>query len=278
MAARLTALTAPVLWTVATWVMTGMPAAAQDVPMPQPRPATGAQRATPPATVDIPTEPSDCVKRLSEIATFTPMPPIAGENGCGAIDVVRLQAVTMLDRSRVTLEPPAMLRCSMAQAVSGWLRDDVAGAMKALGSSLKAIANFDSYDCRGRNRAVGGKLSEHGRANALDVRAFRLANGTLISPTDATVSREVRAIVRAGACARFATVLGPGSDGYHEDHVHLDLAERSRGYRICQWDIRDPQSVAAMEGVSAEQGPASQGIPLPQPKPAALVSGATEGR
>jgi hypothetical protein len=35
-------------------------------------------------------------------------------------------------------------------------------------------------------------------------------------------------------------VLGPGSDGYHENHVHLDLLERRSGYRICQWDVRDP--------------------------------------
>ena len=41
-------------------------------------------------------------------------------------------------------------------------------------------------------------------------------------------------------CARFTTVLGPGSDWYHEDHVHLDLAERRNGYRICQWEIWDP--------------------------------------
>ena len=46
--------------------------------------------------------------------------------------------------------------------------------------------------------------------------------------------------MRALACARFTTVLGPGSDGYHEDHIHLDLAERSHGYRICQWNVLDP--------------------------------------
>jgi hypothetical protein len=41
-------------------------------------------------------------------------------------------------------------------------------------------------------------------------------------------------------CARFTTVLGPGSDWYHEDHVHLDLAERRSGYRICQWEVWEP--------------------------------------
>jgi hypothetical protein len=46
-------------------------------------------------------------------------------------------------------------------------------------------------------------------------------------------------------CRRFTTVLGPGSDGYHEEHIHLDLAERRSGYRICQWEVWDPLPVVA---------------------------------
>ena len=84
------------------------------------------------------------------------------------------------------------------------------------------------------------QLSEHGRANALDVRAFKLANGRSISLTDRTVPRELRETVLHSACARFSTVLGPGSDWYHEDHIHLDLMERRGNYRICQWNVWDP--------------------------------------
>jgi len=50
----------------------------------------------------------------------------------------------------------------------------------------------------------------------------------------------LRENVLRSACARFSTVLGPGSDGYHEDHIHLDLMERRNNYRICQWDVWDP--------------------------------------
>ena len=35
-------------------------------------------------------------------------------------------------------------------------------------------------------------------------------------------------------------MLGPGSDWYHEDHIHLDLMERRNNYRICQWNVWDP--------------------------------------
>ena len=69
---------------------------------------------------------------------------------------------------------------------------------------------------------------------------FKLANGRSISLTDRTVPRELRETVLHSVCARFSTVLGPGSDWYHEDHIHLDLMERRNNYRICQWNVWDP--------------------------------------
>jgi hypothetical protein len=110
----------------------------------------------------------------------------------------------------------------------------------SLGSVISDLDNFDSFECRGRNRVAGAQLSEHGRANALDVRALKLADGQSISLTDRTVPREVRENVLHSVCARFTTVLGPGSDGYHEDHIHLDLMERHNNYKICQWYVWDP--------------------------------------
>jgi hypothetical protein len=62
----------------------------------------------------------------------------------------------------------------------------------------------------------------------------------LISLTDRTVPRGLRESVLHSACTRFSTVLGPSSDWYHEDHIHLDLMERRGNYRICQWDVLDP--------------------------------------
>ena len=86
----------------------------------------------------------------------------------------------------------------------------------------------------------GAKLSEHGKGNALDLRSFKLANGKVVGLTDPHIAKDVRERLRQSACTRFTTVLGPGSDGYHENHVHVDLAERRSGYRICQWDVREP--------------------------------------
>ena len=153
---------------------------------------------------------------------------------------MRLEAVVLPDKQRVAVKPAAILRCTMASAIADWVRTDIAPLAQDLGSAITDLDNFDSFECRGRNRVVGAQLSEHGRANALDVRAFKLANGQSISLTDRTVSRELRESVLHSVCARFSTVLGPGSDWYHEDHIHLDLMERHNNYRICQWNVWDP--------------------------------------
>jgi hypothetical protein len=182
---------------------------------------------------------------LKAIADFSPHAPVKGPGACGITDPVMLEAIVMPDRKRVTVNPPAMLRCDMATAVSQWIRGEMAPLALRLGSPLAGIENYDSYDCRGRNRIVGAKLSEHGRGNALDIKALKLENGTLAQLTDTHVSIEVRTALRESACGRFMTVLGPGSDGYHESHIHVDLAERRADYRMCQWAVRQPIDNAA---------------------------------
>jgi hypothetical protein len=237
-------------------------AAAGDIPLPRPRPVALAP-ATDPLVVSepAPTEPSACQLRLSaDRAIFTPLSTLAGPGGCGATDAVRLDAIVMANHERVTLVPPPTLRCSMAEAVADWVREEIGAAAGELGAPLKAIENYDSYDCRGQNRVVGARLSEHGKANALDIRSVKLANGKVFLLTEPTVPREFRERMRQSACARFKTVLGPGSDGYHEEHIHVDLAERSHDYRICQWDVRDPAAEVA-------------DIPLPRPRPLAATDG-----
>jgi hypothetical protein len=178
-------------------------------------------------------------------------------------DVVRLEAVIDREGGRVAIAPPATLRCPMAEAVVQWLRDDVAPAARTLGKGLKSLAADTSFECRSRNHVAGAKLSEHGHANAIDLRGMTLADGRQFRFTDATADRDAREALRTSACARFTTVLGPGSDGYHETHIHLDLAQRRSGYRLCQWDVRDP-TVAV--------------IPLPPERPSGAPPRAARAR
>ena len=228
-----------------------LPGMTVNVPLPIPRPSWLGTAPVPPQ----PEGPSACEIRIASdhLAIIERLPPLVGPGQCGAPDVVRLDAVLMPDQRRVAFAPPPTLRCSMAEAIADWVRADVAPLADTLGAPLASIENYDSYDCRGMNRVVGAKLSEHGRANALDIRSVKLANRKVFQLTETTVSRAFRERMRASACARFMTVLGPGSDGYHEEHIHVDLAERHSGYRICQWDVREPVAE----------------IPLPRPRPAA---------
>jgi hypothetical protein len=269
-----------VILTVSSWDI----GFAQSVPLPRPRPAAAgpaqptpapkaqaAKRAAP--TAEAPkveaakedatkpeeaAQPSACRIRLtSDLAIAPSLPPIVGPGECGAPDLVKLEAVVMPDQSRVAFTPPATLRCTMAEALVTWVREDASAMALDLGGVLRSIQNFDSYDCRGRNRVVGAKTSEHGKGNAFDMRGLRLANGKFLEFTDPTVARDFRERARKSVCGRFTTVLGPGSDGYHETHIHVDLAERRGGYRMCQWDVRDPVPVGAIATT----------IPLPPPRP-----------
>ncbi|MBR0932868.1 extensin family protein [Bradyrhizobium jicamae] len=204
------------------------------------KPAETKPAETRPATTAAP-QLSACRQALTEAIAIAPsIPDIHGAGGCGGEDLVRLEAIVLPDQHKVTVTPAAILRCKMAAAIADWVRSDIAPLAQESGSAITGLDNFDSFECRGRNRVAGAPLSEHGRANALDVRAFRLASGKSISLTDRNVPRALRETVLHSACARFSTVLGPGSDWYHEDHIHLDLMERHNNYRICQWNVYDP--------------------------------------
>jgi hypothetical protein len=238
-------------------------AAARDVPLPRPRPEPlAAAVSTDEPGVPEEAAPSACRLRLTAaLATAPSLPPISGPGECGAPDVVRLEAVVLPDQSRVGIAPPAVLRCTMAEAIVSWVREEAAPRALDLGSSLRTLDNLASFDCRGRNNILGAKLSEHGKGNALDIRALKLADGRMVALTDPLVPKDFRDGLRQSVCARFMTVLGPGSDGYHEDHVHVDLAERRGGYRMCEWDVREPGDTPA--AVVAD----TVSVPLPRARP-----------
>ena len=259
-----------VLGAIAFLLATTVAVMAETIPLPRARPV-----GIPGDLTSAETAVSPCRSRLAEIAVFKPLPSITGPGDCTATDVVALDAVVLADGHRIALSPTATLRCPMAEAVTQWIRDDVAPTVAALGKSLRDVETLDSFDCRPRNGIAGAKISEHGHANALDVRAFKLANGTAIELTDASVDKSLRDKLRQSACARFSTVLGNGADAYHDSHVHLDLIERSNNYRICQWDVLDVAETAALAAKKAAVATASipgvsskaSDVPLPRPRP-----------
>jgi hypothetical protein len=213
---------------------------------------------------------------LRELASFKAAAPITGPGECTASDVVIVDAILLPDKTRAVLSPSATLRCPMAEAVAQWIINDVAPAVSAPGTSLRKIETLASFDCRPRNGLAGAPVSEHGRANALDVRAFGLANGVVVELTGTNTAKPVREKLRESACARFDTVLGNGADAYHESHVHIDLMERHNNYKMCQWDVLDPAEAAALAAkkaaaarIQTEVTEATGDVPLPLPRPVA---------
>jgi hypothetical protein len=170
------------------------------------------------------------------------LPPIDGKGGCGIAAPLRLNAIILTDGTKVALLPAVVMRASLASVVADWVGDDLASGI-AKGDQLASIEGTGAYECRSRDGVAGAKLSEHATGNALDLHALRTKNGKLIviapSNDDTDEVKSFRALMKKTACLRFATVLGPGADSFHAQHLHVDLAARRNNMHLCQWDTED---------------------------------------
>jgi hypothetical protein len=216
--------------------------------MPPPRPPdlTPAKPAPPLILV----HPEDNMLRAQLLATHhvlgEALPPIDDKGGCGIAAPLRLDAIVLADGGRVALSPAVVVRASLASVVANWVREDLApGIIK--GDRLADIEGTGGYECRGRDRIAGAKLSEHAFGNALDLEGFRTQRGALFAvaaPDGTDAARAFLALVKKTACQRFSTVLGPGSDAFHAQHLHVDLEARHNGAHLCQWNLGEAGAVA----------------------------------
>ncbi len=174
---------------------------------------------------------------VRESASIRAFHEMSGPGICGAAHPFK---VTALDGGAVALNSTQTLDCPMIAALDGWVRDVVQPAAEArFGERVTRIDSMGSYNCRGINNMSGASLSEHAFANAIDVGGFVLASGRTLNVRRGFNGQdeEERAFLHeahAGACSAFTTVLGPGSNIFHYDHLHLDLAmhgSTSRGPR-----------------------------------------------
>ncbi|MBB4017136.1 hypothetical protein GGR16_002165 [Chelatococcus caeni] len=230
-------------------VATGPAAAASAMkgansPLPPPRPADLVPAPAPaPAPAPVPQPPaevappgaSSCRDRLAaKGVVFEAASPL--RNGaCGAAEPLLVSRLP----GGVELSPAATMVCPVAEALALWTEEAVTpAAQHHMERPPTKILIGTSYECRNRNRQEGGQLSEHAFANALDVIGFAFSGrpNLLIAhqATEDTPEALFGAAIRAQACAYFTTVLGPGADEAHADHLHLDLRVRRGGLRLCQ--------------------------------------------
>jgi hypothetical protein len=140
--------------------------------------------------------------------------------------------------SQVSVAPAATLACPLVSALDNWMATGVQPAARRwFGQPVVEIKQISAYSCRSMNGQRGAPISEHAFGNALDVAAFTLADGRKITVREgwhgAPEERAFLHDVHASACRLFTTVLAPGSNAFHYDHMHVDLARHGSGRSIC---------------------------------------------
>jgi hypothetical protein len=171
----------------------------------------------PPATLggwnaaDVQVELARCTqlfKGLNIVAK--PLAPMR-EHDCGAAAPVEL--ISVGKSPQVAFFPPVIVTCDMAVALHRWVASDLQNlARKNLGSPLVRVDTMSSYSCRTAYGRKNARLSEHGKANAIDVRSFTTANGTTAEvltdwgPTGHEIAAQVAAAKKLEAARALAAV------------------------------------------------------------------------
>ncbi|MER8975357.1 MULTISPECIES: extensin family protein [unclassified Mesorhizobium] len=194
--------------------------------LPDPRSAANAEK-------EMPAEELACRRRLKSMGVdFEERKPEHDTAvGCSIPYPIALKT---LGKS-IAIGPEPELNCQMAEAAARFAASVIQPAAKAeFGADIKSIGQASAFVCRSRNG--GGELSEHAFGNALDIASFKLSDGKEIDVGPAPPEKDAKFLnaVRKAACGPFKTVLGPGSDADHSQHLHFDLEPRRNGGTFCQ--------------------------------------------
>ena len=125
------------------------------------------------------------------------------------------------------------ITCPLARNFAAWVRFAVKPAGRQVyGREVTRVETFGTYSCRNIYGGRSGRLSQHAFANAIDISAFVLADGTRISVLegwngDDRAKRFLR-LIHTSACRRFGTVLSPNYNAAHANHFHFDMS--GQGY------------------------------------------------
>jgi hypothetical protein len=165
----------------------------------------------------------------------------------------------------VEVKPAATLACPIVSALDQWIAGSVQpSALRWFGQPVVEIKQISAYSCRGMNGQAGAPISEHAFGNALDIAAFKLADGRNVvvqkawngSPEEQGFLHDVQ----GGACQQFTTVLAPGSNSFHYNHIHVDLMRRASRRQICQ-PAAIPGELAAARAAGKNSTYAKRGDP-----------------
>lgn len=178
--------------------------------------------------------------------TSSPYPPALPPGG----ETVPVAPSRVQPTAAAALTPAATLACPVVSALDRWVIESIQPAARRwFGQPVVEIKQISAFSCRGMNGNPRARISEHSFGNALDIAAFVLGDGHVV-----TVRQGWRGTpeeqgflhdVQGGACQMFTTVLAPGSNRFHYDHIHVDLMRRNSGRGTCQPDAIPGEVVAA---------------------------------
>ncbi len=173
-----------------------------------------------------------CLDRLTQLGLRFESRPAVQENSCSVENPVLVSGLP----KGVEVSPASLMRCSFAENLARWTTEVVLPeAERHLQKTPVKVLIGTSYQCR--NQRSGAKLSEHAFGNGVDVMGFEFAKResfAINSHPEGSPEAAFQSAVHKEACPIFTTVLGPGADADHGNHLHLDMRARKADYRICQ--------------------------------------------
>lgn len=176
---------------------------------------------------------SACLRDLERAhVVFEPAREYSGTGSCSVPNPVRVSSAGMRWSS------PGVVSCQMARVVDRFEEEVVQPlAVKFFGQKVVQLHHMGTYNCRNQRNssrtasakggATGGRLSEHAKGQAIDVGAFQLADGSVVSVkshwSGAGRKSEFLHEVARASCDTFNVVLTPNHNREHHDHLHLDI-------------------------------------------------------
>jgi len=177
-------------------------------------PASGAVAKDEWSAAEIAVDKTECAGLDKTLALeFSYLPPIK-QGACGTPQPIELRGFGA--NPHVSIEPPAVLNCQMAATLAHWFATIVQpAALRFLRSPVVSIRNAAAYDCRHRYGDPTARLSEHAKANAIDILSFNAVTGQGVSVAEhwgptlrgLLQSQKVESVRKAKGQGEFNTIL-----------------------------------------------------------------------
>jgi hypothetical protein len=154
----------------------------------------------------------DCMHVLKSISADIEFLPPAKTEKCDVPVVVRLSGLG--SNPKLVFDPPIEANCRLMAGLHQWIKTTLQPeARRTLRSPVSRIVGASAFACRNVYALPTGNLSQHAFANAIDIGAFELTDGRMLTvlhgwgPTRRDLA-EVRKRSQAGASTKGADLVG----------------------------------------------------------------------